>query len=408
MTDFSTIFNNLVTSLGNLITYFGDQVASLAIGLAFIMSCIAVANVFWSKGYDAAIPAFKDQIAKFILVVALCLPINIGILSGSFITQFPKLILAGGYITANAFIANSVATNDKGGDTLILLPMNLRERLNAIQAINPDQLALDVADATKTMQDDHAGAFSTLMGFISGDQIKVYLIWIALLIVTFPAISAAAVLGGPVGWAIAAFIIIMTEFIAALIVNPSNYNCNVIGALVVSLTTAVANFLFVAVLTFTYYGVLISVLIKGLIFTIAFPITILTMPFESLKKHFVTAIVNIFAIALTPVIAVVIFVVATEGFAQLTQVDGVVAAMIKAYVGDLSAIPTGDVGGLIAWFFRWLSACFIAPAVLCYPIARYMAQAPMLATQIIGQGLNLGSSGLTEKMSNVGTFGVKL
>lgn len=390
------VFLAILTAVRSTLNYLGDLISSLVIGLAFVMSCVRILGVMWSKGYDQTVPYFKEQLMKFVIVIALALPMNIGPIQGSFITEFPQLIIKGGFITAEQmFSQGGVPSGTSGG--LIGLPGGLRQKIlqGRIDYANDPR----IQDLNKQLQDEASSMFG-LRDVFSTKFFKVLVYTLLFSILSLPIIVILVVSGQ---WPAIAMVLTINFLMAVTAATNQSSMSGLVGGgtIITDLITAVVDFIFVATLTFTYYGVLISTLIKGVIYSLTFPFTILNMPFESQKAHFITGIVRIFTLAVTPIVAIVIFLVSALGYSYLTAPDGVVDQMIKTYVG----IPGGTFNDLIAWYFRWMFTVFFAPVAMCLPVARYMIMAPRIAGELLGSGIS-ATSGLAEKAARFGTFGL--
>lgn len=412
------VFNSLIASLQSVLSYFSTEIASIAIGLAFIMSLIRVVGVLWQKGYDQLMPYVKEQLTRFFIVVALCLPFNIGQGSGSFITMFPTMVVSGGLVTGEAVastsdgakLRGSAGTGTGGGasNSLITLPRNLQAGIENSRGVTSTQIAEQARGHIENLKNSSPGLWDMVTNGHVG-LVKAVGYFLGLLAVTSLPMIFIGIAGGPAGIGIAVMLFIVNLILAlALAFNSTaileGELASAMSWLAQTAVRGISDFVFTSVLTFAYYGVLLSTLIKGGIYVVTFPISVVNMAFDKQKDLFVKNIIKGFGLAIVPLLAAAIFVVAVNGYVLLTADGGLVSTMIEVYVGDMQTATTTSFMSFLGYYFRWLTAIFLAPTALTVPIARYMLMTPTLAQELIGASVS--GAGITERMKGMGSFGM--
>lgn len=408
MDGLSGMLANILTDVQSMSAYYAREMAMIAVALAFVMSTARLLSEIFTRGYDGFGVYFRDQLKKFMIIVFLTLPLP-G-LGGSFISTFPLLVIQGGINTANAFVKSDVSSDLGGGGDLLSMPKDIRTKIKNIR--NIDETAIKAA--LTQLQNDNSALYK--LGWADEIWVKIVAA-IIMILFTAPFLVLLPLLGNV--WGNVFSVIWQFSYLMAISVtgHAGGQTINIQSLLggfsggdginrqpgaIVQLISAVADFAFVTALTFSFFGVLLSCVVKAVVMIVTFPISVVTMAFEQQRQVFISNIVRAFSIALTPIIAATIFAVCLSAYSHLTAAGGLVSRMVDTYIGAGTAANFNDFGAL---FFRWLIAMFLAPVVLCFPVVRYMVKVPQIVQELIGVGVGYGS-GLTEKWSGVG-FGTK-
>ncbi len=383
--DFANLYSDLLGRTSYLMSAYANEIGSTAISLAFVMSLMRIGNEAWKSGYEKSMPFIKDQAAKFIVVVALCMPFNlIPGYNGSFITTFPQVVMESGFQTAKGIIANG---GNWSASTLIMLPNNLDEKIRKLKAEQAQTAAQKEAEFNQLWESDEFkkdleknAKFSSIGTFIKGLAVAVII-----LAVMSPLLIALAMIGGIAGWIAAGTIVII------VLSRMQGWADGTVAAtppafeLLKWALNEMAQFIFTSVATFSFYAVMITASIKAVIHTLLFPISVINVGFESRRQIFYSQIAKFISLALTPVVACIVFIVSAEAFTMLSGKFGLIEVMQRVFVGST---PSHDapVMQIVSWFFRFAIACLIAPAMLALPVAKLIWQSERFASEVIGQG----------------------
>jgi len=402
------VLEQLLASLQGVLDHIATQVSLLVMALALIVFTIRLVSILFKEGYDRFVPQFREHLLKFMVILGLCLPISIPPMSGnSVITAFPKLIIFSGFSTADQLMG-SIPSAAKGDGTLAGMPVGLTAKLREIRGEEPfnfEDMITKAGQIAKAML-PAVDAFDTLTVLWKGNGLKVLFYAIGIIIVMIPVGVVLWLVGGPFALPI---LVMMGAMALGMLASVADLGTVAAGDtslaqdLLKTITRTMADYIFVSVLTFSFYGVLFSAIIKGTIYAITFPISIVTLPFESQKGHFYSHVVRSFQLALTPVLAAVIFAVALYGYAFITKAGGPFDQMINVFV-DRGSVPGGGFWEFVMYFFRWIFAILVAPIAMAATIAKYMLQVPRIASELIGTGITY-SSGMAETMSGMGGGG---
>ncbi len=402
---FSSVFSSLLGTLQGILDYFAQELAFLVISLAFMVFATKCVISFFREGYDRAVVTFKDFLVRFVVILGLSLPIAIPpIDGGSILSTFPKVILNAGFSTAEEMVGHLPA-NSKGGGTLDSLPENLTNRLWAARG-GPGSFEAIIEQAQTAARDvsnKNSGEFYSLKTLLDGSFFKT-LFYAIIIMGIFFIIAAVVVIIAPPSLPFVVPIFISLALLiftaAANVGNPSPDAVNRLAGLLQAVFRMMADYIFVAVLTFAFYGTLFTAVIKGTIYSITFPISIGTIPFESQKGAFFSHVTRGFQIALVPILAAVIFAVAFNGYAFFTANGGLFDKMVSTFV----SFNTGGASfwEFVMYIFRYIFAMLIAPIAIAGTIARYMLQVPRIASELIGNGITY-SSGMAEGIAGMGT-----
>lgn len=409
MDGLSGMLANILTDVHSMSDYYAREMAMIAVALAFVMSTVRLMSEIFTRGYDQFGAYFRDQLKKFMIIVFLTLPLP-GLGGGSFISAFPALVIKGGITTANSFVKDAAPKELGGGGELLNMPADLRTKIKNIR--NIDETAIKAA--LTQLQNDNSALYK--LSWVDEIWVKIVAA-IIMILFTAPFLILLPLLGNV--WGNVFSVIWQFSFLMSLSVtgHAQGQTINIQSLLggfsggdgisrqpgaIVQLISAVADFAFVTALTFSFFGVLLSCVVKAVIMIITFPISVVTMAFEQQRQVFISNIARAFSIALTPIVAATVFAICLAAYSHLTASGGLVSKMVDTYIGAGTATNFDDFGAL---FFRWLVAMFLAPVVLCFPVVRYMVKVPQIVQELIGVGVGYGS-GLSERWSGVG-FGTK-
>lgn len=408
-----TAFEAIFQEVAGIMNYYKNEAAALVIALALIMSIVRALNVLITQGYDQFLPAVKKQGAMFMVVVFLCLPIFPG--AETFLTYFPKTIITAGFNTADIFVSSGTLSkySTETKDTAFL-PRGLTDKVSTARAaMNSGRDGL--LERLKKIKNEKAGGWwQTLTGALTGTAMLGLLISVACfalvgVILLFSTagvgIMVALSVGGPLILTVIWTMCGLVGEAIAMGTMGADYSAGAgLGELSKSLwdtlTVPVMSFIFINIVTFAFYGVIVSCIIKAVIFCVTFPLSVVTMAFEQSRGVFISNIQKAFAIAITPLIAAGVYGVVCASFLALSKSDGLVYQMLSAYLGT---IEDGSVTALFSFFFRWLIVSFVGPTVLCLPIAKYIIQTPKIAQELVGAGVGY-SSGLSASAAKAGGF----
>ncbi len=416
MTDFSHIFLLILHNLDPLCKWFSSQGAFFAILLMVVISAVRVGWIAYQQGYEQATIIFRQRLGFLALVLALCLPSPL--LGGySFLSWFPKATISGGFYTANKLIyigklGHWGKTASKKDNALLHLPENLQDefkkysdelknRMSTLkQAIKSDE---KIQTYAKDMEGSHGVLSSSFWRVLKATAIYflTIILLIPLLLVGVFLLSIPAV-----GTILFGALVVFTQIVALLASLKFGYGVEAVGKYDLisyffhALMNALGSGIFVGIIIFGFYGVLLSTLVKGIIYAVTFPITAVHLAFDSQRQVFIGHILKGLQIAITPIVAAVIFAVSCEAYNTLLT-SGIYNAMRNAFIGNPENVHT--FWGLITWAFRSLSATFITGGIISIPIARYIIQSGRVAHELLGQGVTF-ASGLKERMGR-GYFG---
>lgn len=407
------MFEQVLNTYQAVVGKFGTAVSAFIIVVGFLVVLIRFAHQVWSQGYDRAVPFLKDQAARFMVVVALCMPLpffGAGGGGGSFITEYPVVILKAGFAAGNSMIGSLPGPAQSGsGKNLLTLPENLRQFIDKNSQAQASFEAKVKQARQEISESSKQGWYDKLKSAITGEAFLIIALGVVITLVLspilIPKISLAMLILGAKVIPLIALIWCIIEFLVLALMDPDKAvpTSPLLGALFQEIAITFANFMFVAILTFTYYGVLISIMIRAIIYCISFPLTCGFLAFEQQRSRVISAVISGVALAISPMIATIVFCIAAQTYSALLG-SGALDTMIETFVGTANA-NQGSVGDWVALFFRWILASFLAPIVLCLPIARLVAQTHRIANEVVSGGAGGMQTGLSGSFSNAGGFG---
>jgi hypothetical protein len=382
--DFANLYHDLLQRTSYLMSSYTAEIGSTAIALAFVMSLMRIGNEAWKSGYDKTMPFIKDQTAKFMVVVSLCFPLNIGPLQGSFITGFPQMVMNAGFETARGMIANG---GNWSSQTLIMLPAGLDEKIRKLKqeqaatAAQKEQEFNQLWEGDEFKKDMEKNAkFSKIGTFLKGLAAG-----LIILLIMLPVLILLASIGGTAGLIAAGTLVVIVMSQMQSWADGTVAATPLAFQLLKWALNEMAQFMFTSIATFSFFAVMITAAVKAVIHTLLFPISIINVSFEGRRQIFYNQIAKFISLALTPVVACIVFIVSAEAFALLSSKFGLIDVMQKIFVG---AMPSHDASimSIVSWFFRFAIACLIAPAMLALPVAKLIWQSERFASEAVGQG----------------------
>ncbi|MEW6116158.1 MAG: hypothetical protein AB1553_04565 [Nitrospirota bacterium] len=383
--DFATLYNNLVQSFSGILNSWGNEISAVAMGLALAFTLIRIANEGWKGGYDKIMPFIKDQVTKFFIVCALCIPLDVGPLQGSFLVAFPRVVMTAGFETAKTMVQHSETWHS---ETLVALPKGLDEKIDKIRAAKDAELMKQRGIMTRLLRMVKEALVISFMDFFNMfAHLRTLAVVGILVIMLLPVFIGLIMLGGEGGW-IASAVILAYLFmkIGAWATGTESPQIDLtVHETMTWATNKIANFAFIGISSFTFFGVMISATVQSVIHTLLFPFSVMNMAFETRRQIFMNHIAKMFQLALTPVIACLIFMVSAESFALLSAKSGLIEVMRSVYVGDMPATDA-DFFVVVGWFFRFCVAALISPMVLAMPVATLIKQSSRFAGEVVGQG----------------------
>ena len=397
--DFANLYSDLLSRTSYLMSSYSNEIGSTAIALAFVMSLFRIGNEAWKSGYDKTMPFIKDQATKFLVVVALCMPINfIPGYNGSFITTFPQVVMSAGFETAKTMISSG---GNWSASTLIMLPAGLDDKIRKLKQEQAATAAQKEAEFNQLWESDEFkkdleknAKFSSIGTFIKGLAVAVII-----LAIMSPLLIGISFVGGMAGWIAAGTIVIIVMSRMQGWADGTAISTPPAFELLQWALNEMAQFMFTSVATFSFYAVMITASIKAVIHTLLFPISVINVGFESRRQIFYGQVAKFISLALTPVVACLVFIVSSEAFAMLSSKFGLIETMQRVFVG---ATPAHDapIMSIVSWFFRFAVACLIAPAMLALPTAKLIWQSERFAAEAVGQGF--AAVNMMQSWGNIG------
>ncbi|MDA8338673.1 MAG: hypothetical protein M0Z70_05170 [Nitrospiraceae bacterium] len=397
--DFANLYSDLLSRTSYLMSSYSNEIGSTAIALAFVMSLFRIGNEAWKGGYDKSMPFIKDQATKFLVVVALCMPFNlIPGYNGSFITTFPQVVMNAGFETAKGMVS---AGGNWSASTLIMLPAGLDDKIrklkqeqNATAAEKEKEFnALWDGDEFKKDMSKNA-TWGSIGTFLKGLAVAGLI-----LLIMSPLLIGLAMVGGIAGWIAAGTIVVI---VLAQMQGWASGTVSVTPPAFELLRWALnemAQIMFTSVSTFSFYAVMITAAVKAVIHTLLFPISVVNVGFESRRQIFYGQVAKFVSLALTPVVACIVFIVSAEAFAMLSGKFGLIEVMQRVFVGSTPA-QDAPIMSIVSWFFRFAVACLVAPAMLALPVAKLIWQSERFAAEAVGQGF--AAVNMMQNWGNVG------
>lgn len=392
--DFETLCAQLFSFFSGTIGYLANEVGYVVAAGAVVMALMKAVVVFWRHGHDQAVAFVRGQAAHVVLAVALAVPWPL--LGGrSFMAWYPQAVIAAGWKTASAVVG---AVPEWGGK-LSELPYNLHHRINEarnelerrsaelLDSLGGSEFAnkgLSFWDFIKAI--GSGGVVEAVMRVLVG-MLTSALVVLPLVVVLLPVNPAVAV---SVGLAVAG--VLGAWLSGASTAEGLEYLCEVSRALMRPIATT----FFVNVLTFCYFGVLLSTVIKAVIYAVTFPISLIGVVFESRRHTLMESVWRGVCIALTPVVAGLVFGVACQFFVLATVEGGIVEKMMLTWVGSYG--PELSFGEKVAYMFRVLVAPLFMGGLMVVPAARYVLQSSRIAAEVVGGAIGW-ASGLSEELA---------
>lgn len=384
--DFANLYSDLLARTSYLMSNYVNEISSTAIALAFVMTLFRIGNEAWKSGYDKTMPYLKDQAGKFIVVVALCMPMNIIPAMGnhSFITGFPQMVMNAGFETAKTMIANG---GNWSASTLIMLPAGLDEKIRKLKqeqaatAAQREQEFYQLWDSNEFKKDmEKNSTWSRIGTFLKGIAVA-----LLILLIMSPILILLASIGGMAGLIASGTIVVIVLAQMQGWASGTQAATPPAFQLLQWALSEMAQFMFTSIATFSFFAVLITASIKAVIHTLLFPISVVNSAFESRRQIFYSQIAKFVSLALTPVVACLVFIVSAEAFAMLSSKFGLIDVMQKVFVG---ATPPTDapIMQIVSWFFRFAVSCLMAPSMLALPVAKLIWQSERFASEAVGQG----------------------
>lgn len=383
--DMLALMNSLLGAVQSRISVNAAEIELATISLAFVIICARSLNQAWANGYDRAIPFMKDQATKFLIVVALAMPLPI--LGGSFITTFPQLVVSAGMSAASGSVAggNFAATVNAEIDAMRSGEAELQERL---------------ARCWKDLRGDPR--INRWLGGIPSVGDIIYWIGMSVLVlcVLLPFILMSVGLGA-IGLVQALALVLLSLWIGLEIsapIDPGHPGAAAINgplSLIAACSQLACDFVFKAVLIFTFLGVMISICIKSVIYVVLFPFAFVNMAFESRRQFFIDNIAKGFQIALSAVVAGIMFHVCLQAYVLFAASGGPVAAVQQQFLGPQPPYVNGGWIAPLGYVVKSLMISIVGPSALCIPIVRFMTKSGEVAAGLVGGGSFMGSTGLS-------------
>ncbi|MBT9166689.1 MAG: hypothetical protein DDT19_00013 [Syntrophomonadaceae bacterium] len=400
------VFDTLLKQFRDIIQHFSQEISIMAIVLVILISVIRGVGEIFSKGYDHFMPFMKSQVNKVVIIIALSLPLGFAPFNNaSFITKFPELVITIGFNAAYSMTDKIVSkgilikTADRSGDSMVDLAYGLREKLGdrrggktdaeSVEAMKVEQERIRQTGIVREISIwEPKGIIAMFIAFALLLVIGIFVAWplIPLFVVVAPLAIVTVVL----------LFFILVEIILCLFFGAAiGETMRLIQMLIEYVLWAVVDWAVILTITFAFFAVLISTTIRGVIFSVLFPLSLINLSMESQKQVFFRNVMTAFHIALIPVVAVIILAISLNAYAVLTREDGIVFRMVDAFVKG-----SGNDGVLdaIAMLARWVFAIFITPVFLALPIARYVGQ----SSKIVGEFLGSTAGGWTSGISGAG------
>jgi hypothetical protein len=362
------------------------EIGSTAIALAFVMSLMRIGNEAWKSGYDKTMPFIKDQVTKFLVVVALAMPINFIPAMGnqSFITSFPQMVMNAGFETAKKMISNG---GNWSSSTLIMLPNNLDDKIRKLKqeqaktAQQKEQEFNQLWEGEQFKTDMEKNAKYSKIGIL----IKGLAVAAVILLIMSPMLILLASIGGTAGFIASGTLVVIVMSQMQSWADGTVAATPLAFQLLQWALNEMAQFMFTSIATFSFFAVMITASVRAVIHTLLFPVSVVNTAFEGRRQVFYNQIAKFISLALTPVVACIVFIVSAEAFAMLSSKFGLIDVMQKIFVG---AMPAHDASimSIVSWFFRFAIACLIAPAMLALPVAKLIWQSERFASEAVGQG----------------------
>ncbi|MHB8108827.1 MAG: hypothetical protein ACYDHW_02215 [Syntrophorhabdaceae bacterium] len=376
----------LVQSAG-IVTQVEQQVAAIVTAIAFVTGGSRVIFSLYKNGWENIIPYLKDQGSKFMIICTLCTPIpylnGVDGKPGTFIGAFPRIVITAGFTQAGGARIFENLDNVKAKIRKEIKSQELGDRLLELKETSP---LMDVK-----------------IKWV--DAIKVRLAQLIFLLPLVAPLALLAFFNTALGTFMMATGYVISEYMAVITcgigvnIDPGN----MIGILTMMQEEMgmyigmISGFIFHTLLIFTFTGVVIGAAVRAAIFCITFPFSVINMAFDSRKEFFFQNIVKVFAIALTPIVAVHILNVLGMAF-DLCVSGNAAFKMIEAYLyADVGRLQGADVfvvaGEMYGFIYRLFIAAVLAPAVIALPALIFLARSYRIASEAIGAGFGLAASG---------------
>lgn len=411
--DFITLFNQLFEAFANVLDTFSDRISLLVFGMALVVSMFKSLSTLWSKGYDHFIPAVRAHAGTLAIILCLCLPVPF-LSGGSFITSFPVMIVKGGMGTAAAIVPSLPLPGAKSGN-LTDLPMGLRDYIKEKRGIDEESILAQMDEFHTKIKAGEGENKESSWG-ISGPLKKAVLqtLICAGIVLAFaiPCGIGSPFVVGPLGliaWSISG---VIADAVLAGVGEPNKIAIDVVQDFLRwffgSIALGITDMIVYTMMTFGFYGLMIVTMVKAVIYCVTFPISLSNMAFDGRRQVFISAVIRIFALGITPVVAAVVFAVCIEGYCLLTVSGGIVDKMITTYAvndpagGALSSVPAA-VSAIFEIFLKWIIVVFAVPGLFSIGLMRLFFKVPSMIQELLGEAVV--SSGLTEKMGRFGGAG---
>lgn len=395
------IMNNILSSVdgvaSGLVKPNDIEVATIA--LAFVIICARIINTGWRDGYDRAVPFMKDQASKFLIVCALCMPLPI--LNGSFVTTFPKAVVTAGFEAA-------AAGNATGGQSVAkYVESTLSDSQNNEGAVYQKTGSLFSDFFKKSSWKDLIGYTNLNVLFAWG------LITLSLIICLLPVLLPVFFVSGPLGLAVFGASALLCAYVGLELAYPDagtqGANMSTVLTLISDIASLIMTFIFKTVLIFTFYGVMISLVIKSVAYVITFPFALVNMAFENRRQIFIDNVAKGFSLALAAIIAGIMFNICLFGFKTFAGDSGFIKQAMLDYIGQKPNVGEADgmqaFFSIFGWVVRLLIASIAAPAALCIPIIRFLSKSEEVAAGLVGGGTFMGGTGFSQAFgSKIGGF----
>lgn len=309
---------------------------------------------------------------------------------------YPQAVIAAGWKTASAVVR---AVPEWGGE-LSELPYNLHHRINEARRELEERSAELLNSVGGSEQVEKTGLsfwdflkaigsggvteaiMRVLVGLLTGALVVVPLVLVLLPVNPMLAVSVGLGVAGVLG-----------AWLSGVSTGEGvDYLCEVSRTLMRPIATT----FFVNVLTFCYFGVLLSTVVKAVIYAVTFPISLIGVVFESRRHTLMESVWRGVCIALTPVVAGLVFGIACQFFVLATAEGGIVEKMMLTWVGSYG--PELSFGEKVAYMFRALVAPLFMGGLMVVPAARYVLQSSRIAAEVVGGAVGW-ASGLSEELA---------
>lgn len=365
------LMNSLLGKVQAVSDVNAGEIELATISLAFVIVCARSLHQAWANGHDRAVPFIKDQAVKFMIVVALAMPLPI--LNGSFITTFPQAVVSAGL--------GAASTGMPGGGNVASYVNSEVDQMRGKQS----DLGASLEAAWRDLKNNTYLADMLSRPMTRGGDILAWLGLSALVFLCLLPFVLMSVGLGAIGFVQGLSLALLCLWVGLELTGCTNASEGMAGPLQIIKTcsTLAGDFIFKAVLIFTFLGVMISIVIKSVIYVLTFPFAFVNMAFEQRRNIFIDNCAKGFQIALSAVIAGIIFQVCLSAYTLFAANGGPVEAMQTQFVG---AMPSGGWVDRLGWVVKSLMVSIVGPSVLCIPIARFLTKSGEIAAGLIGGG----------------------